>query len=644
MDGWLIEPALNRLSLEGEAIQIEPRIMHVLVCLAASSGRVVSRTALLDVVWSKAVVNEEALTQAISHLRRVFGDDPRSARIIQTIHKSGYRLLPPVVWEGPASGGSAAAVPTAAEAAAVVPTADAAPASAAPTAVQAPKPPAGPRFTRTRVAVLLGALMVILVVVSVMATLPRSRMALLRKPVVWEALPLTSYPGHEIHPAISPDGTRTAFAWARDDGGNYDIYVKQRNTETPLRLTETEDVEFCPAWSPDGTEIAYARVSDSTASIWIVPAIGGPSRRVTVAGTNIKGIDWSPDGATLVYSAVADPLEPARVVVHFLETGESRAVAEPLPSSRGDIRPVFSPDGKRIAFARADRTGLDDLYVIGAAGGSLERITHSQHSIAGLDWTADGKSIVFCSAASWLSDTRLWRVNLDDGSLAWLPTVGHRPSRPSVATKGRGLVYEDLSLKSDIMLVPVGKVPGTSRAAARPVIASTQHDYGPQFSPTGRLISFISTRSGSPQVWICDSDGADPRQVTRLEQASIWSPCWSYDERYIAFGAAPEQVTGIYVAEVESGALRCISTADRHELPLGWSRDGRWLYCKSDLGDAWWVRRVRLDGSESADIMEKDVFRLAESMAGDRLIYSRSDVPGVWSASLDGADERCLID
>ena len=77
--------------------------MHVLCCLAVAPGRVVSRNALLDAVWSKAVVNEEALTHAVSLLRRVFGDEPKHARVIQTIHKTGYRLVQPVEWLEPTS-------------------------------------------------------------------------------------------------------------------------------------------------------------------------------------------------------------------------------------------------------------------------------------------------------------------------------------------------------------------------------------------------------------------------------------------------------------------------------------------------------------------------------------------------------------
>ena len=63
---WLVEPSLNRAAREGQQVQLQPRIMHVLVCLAARAGKVVTREELLDTVWQDAVVCEDALTRTIS--------------------------------------------------------------------------------------------------------------------------------------------------------------------------------------------------------------------------------------------------------------------------------------------------------------------------------------------------------------------------------------------------------------------------------------------------------------------------------------------------------------------------------------------------------------------------------------------------
>jgi DNA-binding winged helix-turn-helix (wHTH) protein len=91
---WLVQPQLNRLSrVGGEDVQLEPKMMDVLVCLARASGRVVSREALIDAVWPEVFISESVLTRAIAGLRRALGDDARRPRFIETIAKRGYRLI-----------------------------------------------------------------------------------------------------------------------------------------------------------------------------------------------------------------------------------------------------------------------------------------------------------------------------------------------------------------------------------------------------------------------------------------------------------------------------------------------------------------------------------------------------------------------
>lgn len=90
---WLIEPRLNTVSRNGATIRLEPKVMEVLVCLARRAGEPVSKEELLQTVWPDTFVTDDGLKRSISELRRVFEDDVREPRIIQTIPKRGYRLL-----------------------------------------------------------------------------------------------------------------------------------------------------------------------------------------------------------------------------------------------------------------------------------------------------------------------------------------------------------------------------------------------------------------------------------------------------------------------------------------------------------------------------------------------------------------------
>ena len=118
--------------------------------------------------------------------------------------------------------------------------------------------------------------------------------------------PLTTDPGYEGEPTFSPDGQTIAYVSDRD--GNFEIYLQQISGGPALNLTRNPAADIQPAFSPDGREIAF--VSNRSGSsdimhaapglplvggdIWVMPALGGPARRIVENGDFPS---WTPDGA-----------------------------------------------------------------------------------------------------------------------------------------------------------------------------------------------------------------------------------------------------------------------------------------------------------------------------------------------------------
>jgi DNA-binding winged helix-turn-helix (wHTH) protein len=96
VDGWLVQPTLNRLARDTRAIRIRPQLMDVLTCLAQRPGAVVSKDELLATVWSDRFVAESGIARCVAELRQLLADDARQPRVIETIPKRGYRLIAPV--------------------------------------------------------------------------------------------------------------------------------------------------------------------------------------------------------------------------------------------------------------------------------------------------------------------------------------------------------------------------------------------------------------------------------------------------------------------------------------------------------------------------------------------------------------------
>ena len=172
---------------------------------------------------------------------------------------------------------------------------------------------------------------------------------------------------------------------------------------------------------------------------------------------------------------------------------------------------MFSPDGQTLAFTRSvgDLSGAD-IYSVPVQGGEAKRLTTDQGSWQmQVVWSADGREIIFAS------DGGLYRISIDGGKATPLAEGGQFGSFPSISREGNRLVYSEQSYDSDIWRIDLPR-PGNKAASATRLISSSQQEDMPYFSPDGKKITFASDRSGSSEIWICDSDGRNPLQLTSI--------------------------------------------------------------------------------------------------------------------------------
>ncbi|MGI8961078.1 MAG: protein kinase domain-containing protein [Bryobacteraceae bacterium] len=378
-------------------------------------------------------------------------------------------------------------------------------------------------------------------------------------------VPLTSYPGWQIDPALSSDGKQIAFSWDGEKGDNFDIYVKLVDAGSPLRLTTSSAAEILPAWSPDGRYVAFYRVSDREhGAIVIVPALGGAQRTVAhTAASACQGLSWSPDGRSL---AIVDRPSSEGVDSIFLlsiSSGEKRRITSPPDGYFGDCSPVFSPDGRAIGFVRRGTPSLGgDLNVvrIDQSGRKREprRISPGE-SFIGWDWIADGTHIV--ASSDRLGQIGLWMIPVSGGALRRLSVTGENAYEVSVSRTGNRLAYARQIGDSNIWRMP-GPKSSTKKSAPLKWIASKQDDSEPQFSPDGKWIAFSSERSGNFEIWVCGSDGGNPMQLISFGGPQVGSPRWSPDSRWIAFDSTKDGSSHIYVISADGGS----ASADRRNV------------------------------------------------------------------------------
>jgi Tol biopolymer transport system component len=417
----------------------------------------------------------------------------------------------------------------------------------------------------------------------------------------------TALPGLQSGPAFSADGKRIAFVWKGEKQGNYNIYVQRLGEATARKLTSSSAQEYSPVWSPDASHIAFLRTTPVGTEVILIPAGGGTEQRLTVStaycqtilpqlATQYCGLAWSPDGKLLTFVDKETPRAPNSIFVLDLGTGQKRRLTTPPAGSGQDGLSAFSPDGKILAFARC-LVPLCDIYVLslsesGQPRGEPHALTRDNVFILGFDWAADGRSVIFASSRGGVY--ALWRVSVSGGNPERLRVGSSNAYFPSVSRNGERLAYSEGTTDFNIWRVAAPGAAGNDAASAAPIriTPSPQLDEYPDYSPDGRKIVWSSTHSGAHQVWVADSDGSQPLQLTHFGAPGAAFARWSPDGRRIAFLGFSRGPTHVYVVGAEGGTPRRLTTGDLIEGPTitpTWSNDGRWIYFVSNReGEAVW--------------------------------------------------------
>lgn len=468
-----------------------------------------------------------------------------------------------------------------------------------------------------------------------------------------KVVPFTSFPGREDHAAFSPDGNQIAFVWDGEKGDNPDIYVKSVGGERSLRLTSDPAIEIRPAWSPDGQRIAFVRIipSEPSFTIFVVSALGTtPERKLLSLSRTPSTIAWSPDGEFIAISDAPSSRECPGIVLFSPETGEKRNLTSPPGQFGADSHPAFSPDGMTLAFVRENTPVTGDIHVVSVAGGEPRRVTYdnARHYfdsgvVGGLAWTADGRAIIFSSTRG--GTPGLWRVAVSGGEPERLAAGGDNTYYPTISRQGHRLAYTQLFGATPVYRIKVPDSTSGPGVATR-LIASTQADGSPLYSPDGKRIAFKSHRSGNPEIWVCGSEGQNPSRLTSFAKGSAVNPRWSPDGKQIAFDYREAgDDSDVYVLSIDEGVPRRITTEASDDGLPSWSRDGRWIYFASNRGGDEQVWKEPAEGGEAVQVTKHGGSTTFESADGKFLYYSKDPVAqGVWRVPVDGGEEVLVLD
>jgi DNA-binding winged helix-turn-helix (wHTH) protein len=383
------------------------RLMKLLCLLVDAQGATVDREKLVDALWPRGFVNEEALSKAIAELRRHLGDDARAPRFIETVPKRGYRMV------------------------------------ASPT----PNPPAHSTAARSRrLLPLFGVLLVL--AGSTAFYFFTARDSVVTPAISASAIQLTADSEMQYHPELSPDGQWLAFI--RNETGSGQLNIMPAVGLTESRVISGDLSIWSPTFSPDAGKLAVASLDEDSCTILEILINNAAIQPLGSCKlpSNSPILDWSSDGTKLAYVDKAAGSEHAAIWQMRLSDGQRRQLTKPPDEYSFDTRPRYSADGTTLSFTRGTRASRD-LWLLDLTipdDGSLpepRRLTFDNQFTTGHDWRDDGNGIVLDSERSGFK--ALWEVDLDG---RWSLLGARDAQSPTLA--GNKMVFKISQYESNI--------------------------------------------------------------------------------------------------------------------------------------------------------------------------------------------------
>jgi Tol biopolymer transport system component len=300
------------------------------------------------------------------------------------------------------------------------------------------------------------------------------------------------------------------------------IRVRSRRSSLVLSATLAAIVgqsALCgPAVAADELAIVTGRADD--ADIGVLDADGAGLRRITHSPVwDDTSPAWSPDGRRLAFARSADGV--AFRIVIATAAGRGQRLLAPIGGIQEE--PAWSPDGTRVVFSLVQprRTGCQwpELYSAGVNGGPLRRLTRNRVPDGEPVWSATGR-IAF---TRWVSATNseIFTMNGDGTGVERLTRSAASERDPAWSPDGARIAFTRQQGGTNAELFVMDAHGRNIRRLTRNRVYDTQ----PAWSPSGRQLAFASVRNGRHDVYVMPAAGGAARPLTR-ELDFGHSPAW----------------------------------------------------------------------------------------------------------------------
>jgi len=304
-----------------------------------------------------------------------------------------------------------------------------------------------------------------------------------------------------------------------------------------------------------------------------------------------------------------------------LAGGEARLL---LSHSANDTRPLYSPDGRRLAFL-SNRDGAANIYVLELASGAVRRLTYTDSAEILDGWSRDGVWVYFSSAAGDVGSTMdIWKVRADGGtpvkvSADRYASEFHGAPTPDgkkllFVARGFGAVQWWRKGRSHLDESEIWILDEAAAQKDQMLLGRGAKQLWPQWQPDGQTFYFVSDRKGGQQNIHAYTMGKGERAVTSFTNGRVLYPNLSYDGKTLVF----ERDFGIWRLDTATGKAEPVAVTMRGA-PAGPA-----LSTRVTLTGGFSGLDVSPDGKKVAFVARGDVWAAPATGPGEAFRVSQS--------------------
>ncbi|MCW8879152.1 MAG: winged helix-turn-helix domain-containing protein [Kangiellaceae bacterium] len=650
-----IIPDLLLVRIAQEEHRIEPRLMAVLVYLIEHSQSLITREDLIRDVWQGQVVSDNAINRTIAQLRKLLGDTPSRAKIIETIPKKGYRLIAPV--EAICNKTEQSQAPGSAE-------------SLIDNTNHEDNTENNQGFNnlvwRSSLAIALTAILIIWLSPK-QADLEQSEVSFTPS----NAIPVTSLSGVEAYPAFSSNGHWLAYSHQPETDANWNILIQSLEDNRQYSLTHKQGLNVNPVFAKNSSLMAFTRwnnINERKCSIHLIDLSAtlsslnmtnrpteDSSRLLVNCGTRaLPRVSWHPRQNSFYYFDREQITQPYTVYKYYVDTGKKEQVTLPPQGEQGHYWVEVSPSGKQLAVLSYIDANQSEILIIDEASLQIEKRVPIDSYINRVNWLNNSQLLLHMS-------NQLKQISIDSISnnepieLKNFPLeIADRFIQPQLSQDSTHLALVEMWQEQNIWQASLETLNSASEPNHRELlIESSRNDYSPKFAHNSDQIAFFSSRSGKVQIWLLGQD-KQLKQVTNFTQGLNFSPLrWSHDDRFLLFTFDKS----IYQLSVHDGTLTKVIDSEFGAYNYVYSVNNKFVIASSKRSGDWQLWRLPItehtnqseieakkNQSETVQLTFSGGYGPRVSSDGQWIYFTKFHQDGLWRIPSAGGAEELITD